>query len=107
MGRSARWGGVSTDDCPSESAPPYYAARAIDPPVGRGSLGGDAADLTDRLHELIGLLANPPFRSGHAGDRFLHERAPEVVRAPLKDLLAILHAHLHPRHLDVRDSRVE
>ena len=42
-------------------------------------------------------------RPGRTGDVLVHQRPAEVVGARLQGELGSLDAHLHPRHLDVRD----
>src|SRR6266540_6780038 len=93
--------------CAESSALTRERAVAVDPAVGGGALGGGPADGADRVLELPGLLADPPLRARHPADGLLHERPAEVVRAAPEQLPARLDPHLHPRHLDVRDTAVQ
>ena len=88
------------------------AARAL--PAGarhvaveRGALPGAAAEARGQGCELgrVELLAVDA--AGCARDRFVHERAAEVIGPGLKAQRRPLRPHLHPRGLDVGDVRMQ
>src|SRR6476659_1231370 len=85
----------------------YGASDVSDAVVGRASHRRNAPDRTDRIVESVGCHLDPPLRSGHPTDRFLHQGPAEIVRAALQDALARFHTELDPRHLHVVDKSVE
>jgi hypothetical protein len=75
--------------------------------VGGGALPEGAAQRLDYGVELTDGFVGAVTGAGHAADRLLHQRAAQVVDAPLEDIAAAFVAQLDPRALDRIDSAVQ
>ena len=88
----------------AERAPHLLLGRR---PVGRRALARHPAGRADHGLHLLGRKLLAPLRPGRPRDRLVHQRAAEIVDAGGERLPHALGPDLHPRHLDVRDQRVQ
>ena len=75
--------------------------------VERVALRSRAARRMRRPDQVRGLELHAVVGPGQPADRFLHERAAEVVDAPVERLGGGVETHLHPARLQVRDRPPE